>query len=722
MYSHPQVKVHIVMFVFQRLPRLPLMFALLLVVSPSLRAANVAPVKLTAEVLEDGTVELKDEAWAYRFGDDVRWAAKDYDDSDWATRGFDEAVSSRGASPDGGRWDGAAWFRVRLDVDERLANQPLALRVQHWGASEIYIDGKLIRGFGEIGSERDTEYNPRSTPVAFVFTEGGSHTIALRYSYKAARDSTSGTGNWLENAKMLPGFYAFIQPAGAAAESYGRRTLNSRGNRLFVGVLVALALLHFLLYLYYRRERANLFYNIFAVSLAITLPLNNAFNGDDPFGARTAIIAALCFVLTLIAFACGFVSLLAFLYVALDVRFGKRFRALLMLWATTMIIAVVYVREYVTLYVFCFCLLLTLIEAAVIMVRALIKRRDGAWIIMAGLSLFAFGMCAFLGSELTGYRIPPALRSVLDIFILLAVPVAVSVFLARNFARTNLNLETQLGQVKELSRRQLELERNEAELKIKHEQTRLENERRAKELEEARQLQLSMLPAKLPQISNLEIAAYMKPASEVGGDYYDFHIGAEGTLTVVIGDATGHGLKAGTVVTATKSLFNAFADEPDIITFFRTASRALKRMNLRGLFMAMTMIKIKDNMLSISAAGMPPMLIFRCATNTVEELALYGMPLGSVLTFPYKQRTLELSSGDAVMLMSDGFPERFNLQDEMIDYDKAKMILAEVAHQSPQAIINRFVQVGEAWAQGRAQDDDVTFVVLKIKGDNLSAL
>ena len=137
-------------------------------------------------------------------------------------------------------------------------------------------------------------------------------------------------------------------------------------------------------------------------------------------------------------------------------------------------------------------------------------------------------------------------------------------------------------------------------------------------------------------------------------------------------------------------------------------------MNLRGLFMAMTMIKIKDGALSISAAGMPPMLIFRRATNSVEELALYGMPLGSVLTFPYKQRTLELSSGDAVMLMSDGFPERFNLQDEMIDYDKAKMMLAEVAHESPQAIINRFVQVGEDWADGRPQDDDVTFVVLKV--------
>lgn len=59
----------------------------------------------------------------------------------------------------------------------------------------------------------------------------------------------------------------------------------------------------------------------------------------------------------------------------------------------------------------------------------------------------------------------------------------------------------------------------------------------------------------MPNIPNLEIAAYMKPATEVGSTYYDFHVSKDGTLTVAVGDATGHGLKAGTFVTVTKSLF-----------------------------------------------------------------------------------------------------------------------------------------------------------------------
>ncbi|MBK7379017.1 MAG: hypothetical protein IPJ03_08430 [Ignavibacteriales bacterium] len=79
-----------------------------------------------------------------------------------------------------------------------------------------------------------------------------------------------------------------------------------------------------------------------------------------------------------------------------------------------------------------------------------------------------------------------------------------------------------------------------------------DNDRKTKELEEARQLQLSMLPKDLPQLPNLDIAVYMKTATEVGGDYYDFNVDPDGTLTFAIGDATGHGMKAGIIVSMVK--------------------------------------------------------------------------------------------------------------------------------------------------------------------------
>ena len=244
-----------------------------------------------------------------------------------------------------------------------------------------------------------------------------------------------------------------------------------------------------------------------------------------------------------------------------------------------------------------------------------------------------------------------------------------------------------------------------------------ENEARAKEFEEARQLQLSMLPRNVPQLPNLDIAAYMKTATEVGGDYYDFHLTSDGTLTIAVGDATGHGLKAGTIVTATKSLFNNLAVLPDIREIFAQSSRALKQMNLRSLYMAMTMIKLKGRELTVGSAGMPAVLIYRAQTNSIEEILLRGMPLGSVKNYPYKQQTLLLETDDVIFAMSDGFEERFAVSGEMIGYERAEQLLLQSAHQSANGIINEFVRIGDEWGSGRPQDDDVTFVVVKIKGD-----
>jgi serine phosphatase RsbU (regulator of sigma subunit) len=224
-----------------------------------------------------------------------------------------------------------------------------------------------------------------------------------------------------------------------------------------------------------------------------------------------------------------------------------------------------------------------------------------------------------------------------------------------------------------------------------------------------------MLPKKVPQLPHLDIAAYMKPATEVGGDYYDFHLGEDGTLTVAIGDATGHGLKAGTMVAAVKGLFLSLAFHPDIPHIFTRLSQTLKQMNLRGLFMAMTIAKVSRNQLTISMAGMPPVWIYRAASGDVEEIALRAIPLGGMASYQYKQQELTIAPGDVIVLMSDGLPERFNAENEMLDYAAAKDALAVTARRAPREIIEHFVRVGDEWSNGRPQDDDVTFVVLKVR-------
>jgi len=242
-----------------------------------------------------------------------------------------------------------------------------------------------------------------------------------------------------------------------------------------------------------------------------------------------------------------------------------------------------------------------------------------------------------------------------------------------------------------------------------------EFEVKKKELDEARELQLSMLPRELPQIPNLDIAVYMKTATEVGGDYYDFHIGMDGTLTVVVGDATGHGMKAGTMVTTTKSLFNVLAPNPNIVETFHEMTRCLKLMQMNKLSMCMTMLKIIGNEIEMSAAGMPPVFIYKRDSQTIEEHVIKGMPLGTFSEFPYSLVESTISSGDTILMMSDGFPELMNDKKEMFGYKRTRNLFEDLAEKTPEEIISKLKDAGSEWVNDNDPDDDVTFVVIKVK-------
>jgi serine phosphatase RsbU (regulator of sigma subunit)/ligand-binding sensor domain-containing protein len=253
----------------------------------------------------------------------------------------------------------------------------------------------------------------------------------------------------------------------------------------------------------------------------------------------------------------------------------------------------------------------------------------------------------------------------------------------------------------------------EAELRAKAAED--ENQRKSHEMEEARRLQLSLLPEKLPELPNLEIAVYMNTATEVGGDYYDFNISADGTLNIALGDATGHGMQAGTVVTLMKGLFSADSGRMDIGDFFKQSSETIKDLRFGRMMMSFTMIKIKDKDMLFSSAGMPPAYIFRSSTMKVDELSLEGMPLGAMKEFKYQVIKEQLASGDTLLLMSDGLPELKNPDKEIFDYPRVEQVFRDVAGKTPQTIVDRLVDAGELWRKDQVADDDVTLMVIKAR-------
>jgi serine phosphatase RsbU (regulator of sigma subunit) len=667
-------------------------------------AAAAEPLVVTPDALAAENGIGLDQRWLYHPGDDPAWAAPGLDDSAWEP--LDSPRMWPGQRPAAG-WPGIGWFRLRLAVDPALAGMPVALLVTHPGASEVYVDGRLAHRFGRVSASAHDEetYDPRRLPMPIVFERGGERVLAVRYSCTAGSDGAMSLGRALTAGNRPVGFRAWLKDAGRAATDYGRDLwLGTIVTMAFIGVLTTVGLLHLFLFLYDRRQRANLFYSLFALCFALnvmcSLALGTTHVGYEP--------AALVAAAKPLAIAGMFLFFLAFLYAAFRLPMPKYYWGIVAPWAVALVAAGVvpwgFSQDYVILTGLC----VSAVESVRLLVRALRLELDGAWIIGAGILCYALALTVEVVANLLDV---PARWSIqfLETAGYLGLPLCMSVYLASAFARTSRDLEAKLAEVEVLSSEAIEHARREAEL-------RAENERKARELEEARQLQLSMLPKAVPELPGLEIAAYMKPATEVGGDYYDFHVAKDGTLTIAVGDATGHGLKAGTLVTATKGLFNAFAEEPDIRGFLLRSSRALKRLNLRYLYMALMLAKVKGNRVRLSAAGMPPALVYRAATGEVEEVAIRGLPLGGA-AFPYEERELELALGDAVVFMSDGFPERFNANGEMLDYDRARAVLAEAAREPARAIIDHFVRTAEAWAGGRPQDDDVTFVVMKVCED-----
>ena len=242
-----------------------------------------------------------------------------------------------------------------------------------------------------------------------------------------------------------------------------------------------------------------------------------------------------------------------------------------------------------------------------------------------------------------------------------------------------------------------------------------ENDRKTKELEDARQLQLAMLPKELPQLPNLDIAVYMKTATEVGGDYYDFNIDANGTLTVLVGDATGHGMMSGMMVSIMKSFFIADRNNLELKNFFDSSNKSIKDMQLGRLMMACMGVQITSQKVIATNAGMPSLLYFRYKSQKAGEFVSNNMPLGAMKSSQYSLKEINYEKSDVLLLMSDGFAELKNVNNEQYGYQRTKELFGSIAHKSSSEIIEELKNTASQWLDGSEPDDDVTFVVIKVK-------
>tara|TARA_B100000609_G_C17201871_1_gene428634 strand:- start:848 stop:1921 length:1074 start_codon:yes stop_codon:yes gene_type:complete len=243
-----------------------------------------------------------------------------------------------------------------------------------------------------------------------------------------------------------------------------------------------------------------------------------------------------------------------------------------------------------------------------------------------------------------------------------------------------------------------------------------EIERQQAEMEEAREFQQAMLPDEMPVTDDYEMVGFQKTATEVGGDFFDFMQKEDGKWIAICGDATGHGLTSGNVVSITKTAMSSLVEEDPVPTL-DSLNMTLLKMNIGLNRMCLNIANIGKDSIRFSSAGMPPAYYYSSEKGELEEILVGALPLGSFKGAMHMEQEIEFKNkGDILVMMSDGLPEAENSDKEMVGYERTLDLIKSLSHKSASEIKDGLVALCDDWLGETAElQDDMTFVIIKRK-------
>ncbi len=638
----------------------------------------------------DERLQLID-GWRYHAGDDATWAEPSFDDSSWPVA---QSLLPPAKDPPGG-WPGIGWFRRRLRLAEGMPASALAIRPVQNGASEIFFDGRLITQFGEVSADPETERPIFANDfVGIALEPGRTHVLAIRYS--------NSRGN--VHVGHVRGFALNMRSVEAAAGAYHQwAVIVMNTPAAFGGAFAALAVLHLLLFFFLPSAREHLFFAAFSATIASLKGLEIAFS------LTTDLITRLALYKSIVA-----VSVLSILLGLVLVHVVVRRRPTWPTWVLTAagFVLAAWVWSWQALgpntlaQIF---FLLGFIEMLRVTIAAVLRRETDVWIIAVAFVPLAAVSVVSTTADLAGRTIDSGLFTNITMIVL---GVAFSLFISLRAARTARELKRRLVEVEELSDRALVQERQAALAEAEHEVLEAENARRSLEMEHARRLQLAMLPHTPPEIEGLETAFRMITATEVGGDYVDLWTSDGANTLLAVGDATSHGLHAGMVVAVAKNLFQGVTAGEGPLGALERVGAGLQQMNERHASMAMVVIEVMQDKLRIASAGMPPVLILRKDPTRVEEVLIPGVPLGTLADATYMVEDVSISSGDTILVASDGLAEAAGPEGEPFGYPRIVTEFEGLAGHQASAVVDGMLAAVTSFLGGNCPSDDITLVVL----------
>jgi len=257
----------------------------------------------------------------------------------------------------------------------------------------------------------------------------------------------------------------------------------------------------------------------------------------------------------------------------------------------------------------------------------------------------------------------------------------------------------------------------------------VEHERLRAELVVAAEVQRNLLPATGLTLSGIDLCGFCQPASQVGGDYFDYVPLGDKRVGICIADVAGKGISAALLMSVVQASLRGQLIGTQEQVPVRSVVAMLNRLICSSVTTARYVtcfygqLDAADGSFRFVNAGHNPPLLFRRPLPQAQEtgvipvfqrLSCGGVVLGMFPDSKFEEGEVLLSSGDVLVAYTDGVTEAMNLLQEEFSEDRLQAAIADVSHLSAREILDNIIARVSQWSKGAPQHDDITVVVLKI--------
>ena len=379
---------------------------------------------------------LLDSGWKFHSGDNTIWAMPNIDDSKWENinpaKNIYDLPQVRNAN--------ICWLRLNLQLDSSLVGKPLALVIVQIGASEIYLNGRLIKRFGQVSSdpEKLQTFNPHGKPLSLQFTSGLQQVFAIRYAIDKSAPYFK--------ADPTICFSVNLQQPDQAVENYATSTFIFLSSWYFqFGIYLLLSVIHLFFFIYYPIKKVNLYFAIYIFAFSITYLWGGVYTFIHEM--TQVFIGQVVFI---IAAAISSIFLIIAVYKLFNRSTDIFFKSIIILCVLATL--VMFLPYEWSSYSLGFAFFISGLGTMRVCILAMRRKQPGAIVVLVGQLI---SLLFFITDTVAVYESTSFSNSNLSLLIIsvafLCPPIFISILLAKEFAQTNISLHKQLEQVEKLS-------------------------------------------------------------------------------------------------------------------------------------------------------------------------------------------------------------------------------------------------------------------------------